>query len=139
MEKSSSSASDDEAGLGTRKFTRAQRKRLRKKKLKEAALNRRKIIGPELPSSTLIGNGHHLHPEGGDIVAKHQSQDVRRIAAEGLESGIEQQLGDPSSCTSQNKQKQRRVSRKLAKGRLKPLTMEDCHQVPKLPDSNNEA
>lgn len=31
-------------------LTRAQRKRLRRKKLKEAASNRRKFIGPMLPS-----------------------------------------------------------------------------------------
>lgn len=32
------------------KLTRAQRKRIRKRKLKEAASSRRKIIGPLLPS-----------------------------------------------------------------------------------------
>lgn len=32
-------------------MTRAQRKRLRKKKLKEAASTRRKLIGPMLPTS----------------------------------------------------------------------------------------
>lgn len=41
----SSSGNDDG------KLTRAQRKRLRKRKLKEAASHRRKIIGPLLPGS----------------------------------------------------------------------------------------
>nr|KAJ0187930.1 hypothetical protein LSAT_V11C900456630 [Lactuca sativa] len=35
--------------LGSQKLTRAQRKRLRTKKLKEAASHRRQIIGLELP------------------------------------------------------------------------------------------
>lgn len=36
---------------GDGKLTRAQRKRLRKRKLKEANSRRRKIIGPLLPAS----------------------------------------------------------------------------------------
>ena len=61
MEKSSCSTSDDNDNddggeSGTQKLTRAQRKRLRKKKLKEDASRRGKIIGPLLPSSNDDGD-----------------------------------------------------------------------------------
>ena len=49
--------------MGERKLTRSQRKRMRKRKLKESAAagahlqQRRKIIGPVLPSKYLPGEG----------------------------------------------------------------------------------
>lgn len=46
---SSSSSSSGDEGDEPKKLTRAQRKRLRKKKLKEAASTHRKFIGPTLP------------------------------------------------------------------------------------------
>lgn len=52
-----SSNGESEVGNdGSVKLTRAQRKRLRKKKLKEAASQRRKIIGPLLLGSTDEGS-----------------------------------------------------------------------------------
>lgn len=67
---------EDEGG-GTQKLTRAQRKRLRKKKLKQAASQpRRKIIGPLLPTSTTACEG------GGDAV-ENAAQGVGQNAAEG--------------------------------------------------------
>ena len=75
MEKSSCSASDgnDDSESGTQKLTRAQRKRLRKKKHKEDASRRGKIIGPLLPSTKEVGDGGCT---GG----------VRRIAAENVDA-----------------------------------------------------
>ena len=72
MEKSSCSASDvnDDSESGQQKLTRAQRKRLRKKKLKEDASRRGNIIGPLLPSEG----------EAGDV--ETEPPDVRRNAAE---------------------------------------------------------
>ncbi|XP_072971510.1 uncharacterized protein [Typha angustifolia] len=52
---SPSSASDSDP----KKLTRAQRKRLRKRKLKETAFTRRKIIGPLLPSTYQGQEGKH--------------------------------------------------------------------------------
>ncbi|XP_077217036.1 uncharacterized protein LOC143851469 [Tasmannia lanceolata] len=49
LEKGNSSSDTNEFAL-PQKLTRAQRKRVRRKKLKEAASCRRKIIGPLLPS-----------------------------------------------------------------------------------------
>lgn len=89
---------DDDSELGFEKLTRAQRKRLRKKKLKEAACNRREIIGPELP------------PGKGDD--DQQSEGVRRNAAERVESGNEHDhRGETPSCI---KVKHRRMSKKKA-------------------------
>lgn len=51
-ESGSSATSGDEDGngdSGTQKLTRAQRKRLRKKKLKEDTCRRKQVIGPLLP------------------------------------------------------------------------------------------
>ena len=73
---------DDEGGLGFAKLTRAQRKRLRKKKLKEAACNRREIIGPQLP---------------GKSEDDQQSEGVRRNAAERVGSGNEDEHSKTSS------------------------------------------
>ncbi|KAL5988263.1 hypothetical protein ACLOJK_036026 [Asimina triloba] len=49
-------SSDDASECAPQKLTRAQRKRIRKKKLKEAASRRRKIIGPLLPTHEDIQN-----------------------------------------------------------------------------------
>lgn len=49
---SSSGEDDGEDDCGSQKLTRAQRKRLRKKKLKEDVSRRRQIIGPLLPPSS---------------------------------------------------------------------------------------
>lgn len=59
------------------KFTRAQRKRLRKSKLKEAALQRRKIIGPLLPASNEEIDPNHVGVE----VVNNCVEGVRQNAA----------------------------------------------------------
>lgn len=56
---------DDASQSETQKLSRAQRKRLRKKKVKEDAFRRGKIIGPLLPSSETDGVGSlQCEPEG---------------------------------------------------------------------------
>ncbi|XP_009394288.2 uncharacterized protein LOC103979796 [Musa acuminata AAA Group] len=76
---------DDGSELGctsdveSKKLTRAQRKRIRKRKLKEAASVRRKIIGPLLPSSDQDLNkpskkpSHENLPESRQDSAEHLS------------------------------------------------------------------
>ncbi|KAD5960949.1 hypothetical protein E3N88_12422 [Mikania micrantha] len=76
-----SASSEEQGELGFKKFTRAQRKRLRKRKLKEAGSHRRQIIGPQLPPDDLIDGEvshvpEHQHPQG-----------VRRNVAKRLETG----------------------------------------------------
>ncbi|KAJ0557068.1 hypothetical protein HanIR_Chr07g0320931 [Helianthus annuus] len=57
--------SEGEGELGFEMLTRAQRKRLRKKKLKEAASQRREIIGPQLnPDHT---GGDRIDGEVGSV------------------------------------------------------------------------
>ncbi|KAL3844682.1 hypothetical protein ACJIZ3_002085 [Penstemon smallii] len=98
-ESSSCSKEREDGDLVSEKPTRAQRKRLRKKKLKEAASQRRKIIGPLLPSS--IGDSENVPEES-----------VRQNAA--LEPNTTtDSSGEPASCSKSNKLKQRRKSKKL--------------------------
>ncbi|KAL0461862.1 UNVERIFIED_CONTAM: hypothetical protein Slati_0073800 [Sesamum latifolium] len=108
-----SSSSDDSEGEngGSGKLTRAQRKRLRKKKLKEAASQRRKIIGPLLPGSSDDGN------DGSVDLAGNAPESVRRNAATEVS-------GAPASCSKQNKLKQRRKSKKLAAKKLNSSSIE---------------
>ncbi|XP_062177971.1 uncharacterized protein LOC133882773 isoform X2 [Alnus glutinosa] len=75
LEESGCSACDDTDGESgpRRKLTRAQRKRLRKKKLKEDASRRGNIVGPLLRPST-------SESEGGDV--ETEPPDVRRNVAE---------------------------------------------------------
>ncbi|XP_057981905.1 uncharacterized protein LOC131167106 [Malania oleifera] len=98
----SPSPSEEEEGdadtAGPKKLTRAQRKRLRKQKLKEEASRRRKIIGPLLLSTSQ------------DDAFQHGPPGVRRNAAEEPRtSAID------NSENTQNKLKHRRMAKRLAK------------------------
>ncbi|KAK6152804.1 hypothetical protein DH2020_012443 [Rehmannia glutinosa] len=98
------SSSDDEGeNGGTEKLTRAQRKRLRKRKLKEAASRRRKIIGPLLPPGSSDDKN-----DGGVEVVDNVPEGVRQNAATDVSSG------EPASCSKGNKRKQRRKSKNLS-------------------------
>ncbi|KAL8528853.1 hypothetical protein ACS0TY_006347 [Phlomoides rotata] len=108
-ESESASSSDDCTGeiSGTdQKLTRAQRKRLRKSKFKEATSHRRKIIGPLLPAS----NDDIDHNHGG-------VESVRQNAATNV-------LGDATSCSKKNKLKKRRMSKKLSVAKLNSSSTE---------------
>ncbi|KAA8514825.1 hypothetical protein F0562_018004 [Nyssa sinensis] len=73
----SSSSGDGEGERGPQKLTRAQRKRLRKKKLKEEASPRRKVVGPLLPTTSDDGKG-----DDGNNVIKNEPQGVCSNATE---------------------------------------------------------
>ena len=76
---SSDGDGDGDGDGGKQKLTRAQRKRLRKKKLRQAAFQRRPIIGPLLPTSSEADEGLVLD----------ETQPVRHNAAEeSVVSGI---------------------------------------------------
>ncbi|CAH9069192.1 unnamed protein product [Cuscuta europaea] len=92
---SSSSLSDEEGGCEAQKLTRAQRKRIRRTKLKEAASRRQKIIGPLLPNASV--------ENGAEIVQGHLT-------------GVCQNAYQPeetAQCTKKNKVKNRRAYKKL--------------------------
>ncbi|KAL6952481.1 hypothetical protein U1Q18_050628 [Sarracenia purpurea var. burkii] len=74
---SSSSSDDDEGECGSQKLTRAQRKRLRKRKLKRASSHRRKIIGPLLPTNS----------DDGVVDLRNEAQGVRCNVAEKSDIG----------------------------------------------------
>ncbi|CAH9089894.1 unnamed protein product [Cuscuta epithymum] len=91
---SSSSSSDEEGGCEAQKLTRAQRKRIRRTKLKEAASRRQKIIGPLLPNASV--------ESGAENVQEHLP-------------GVCQNAYPPETaqCTKKNKVKNRRMCKKL--------------------------
>lgn len=77
VESTSASSGDDYAGEisgNDQKLTRAQRKRLRKSKLKEAASQRRKIIGPLLPASN--DHNHEAVNNEAEGVRQNDSENV---------------------------------------------------------------
>ncbi|XP_052195093.1 uncharacterized protein LOC127803101 isoform X2 [Diospyros lotus] len=114
---SSSSCSEDGDEIGPGKLSRAQRKRLRKRKLKEEASRRRKIIGPLLPADS--GDDGHGNP-------RNEPQGVRRNVSE--ESEIGDKPGDAAACKNYDKIKHRRMAKKLARERLKPPATENSVQ-----------
>ncbi|KAM5576839.1 hypothetical protein ABKV19_007598 [Rosa sericea] len=107
LDSGSSATSGDEDGTGeseTQKLTRAQRKRLRKKKLKEDASRRKQIIGPLLPST--VGEGENCTPD----VRRNASEEPKCIC-------VGDQPPQPGCSNQENKVKQRRKAKKLAKER----------------------
>lgn len=112
MQDSSPAASDNDDGeseSAPQKLTRAQRKRLRKKKLKD---DRKQLVGPLLPSPSLDSYGGCIEGGGGSTGEKC-TQPVRQNAEDSC---------GPSG--GQSKQKLRRMAKKLAKERLKHSS--DC-------------
>lgn len=113
-EEKTSCSSGHESEWGPQKLTRAQRKRLRKKKLKDAASRRRKIIGPLMPQpETSIDSS-----AGGNTLEKEPSPVRCNAAAEKLDNETEKP-GEHSASTSRNKLKHRRVAKRLARGKVK--------------------
>ncbi|XP_044462707.1 uncharacterized protein LOC123193694 [Mangifera indica] len=107
---------DDDNGEGGKyqpqKLTRAQRKRLRKKKLKEDASRRSKIIGPLLPPT--INEDANDNYRGDEI----HRQDVRQNVDEKCDV-THDKPGGAVGCSNQNKIKNRRFAKKVAKEQLK--------------------
>lgn len=91
----SSSSGDQESDHGPKKLTRAQRKRIRRKKLKEAASRRQNIIGPLLPTE----EGDHKVVSPSTIDEEPQ--------------GVRQNANETESCSKPNKRKQRRMAKRL--------------------------
>ncbi|KAF5463621.1 hypothetical protein F2P56_013779 [Juglans regia] len=121
------STSDDNGDgepVRPQQLTRAQRKRLRKKKLKEDACRRGKIIGPLLPStSDDVGD-----PGGGDgDVVEKEPPAVRHSAAENKLDATTNKSGEKAAGVNQKKLKQRRMAKRLAKEGLKSSSsVENC-------------
>ncbi|CAI0430543.1 unnamed protein product [Linum tenue] len=105
---SSSPSSDNEGDGGVQKLSRAQRKRLRKKKIKEDVSRRKGIIGPLLPGSP---------PEEAE-----SSLGVRQNAQQSGEGDGGNSRGERPRLETPNASriKQRRKAKKLAKEKLVP-------------------
>ncbi|XWS45122.1 hypothetical protein CRYUN_Cryun15aG0109900 [Craigia yunnanensis] len=119
--KSSSSSSDEEddgSQAETQKLSRAQRKRLRNKKLKEDAFRRGNIIGPLLPLSEDDGVG----------LLQSEPQGVRENAAHKEVVSSDKPGDQQGGCSSNKKVKQRRIAKKLAREGLKSTETENSDQ-----------
>ncbi|KAL8143182.1 hypothetical protein V2J09_016214 [Rumex salicifolius] len=112
---SSSDGNDEDGDLGPHKLTRAQRKRLRKKKLKQSSTSspqRRKIIGPLLASPV-------NKPKGDSVsMGEYHTPGVRGNAAENQSQNA---APDSEECGAQKeaKSKRRRMAKKLAREKTK--------------------
>ncbi|XP_054809751.1 uncharacterized protein LOC129311446 isoform X2 [Prosopis cineraria] len=113
----SASASGDEVQESeSQKLTRAQRKKIRKKKLKEEAIRRGKLIGPLLPTNgDLDAHEGANHPPG-----------VRSNASESQEYCGADEPGPPTS----KKVNQRRKAKRMAKGKQNSSNSENPNQHP---------
>ncbi|WJX55244.1 hypothetical protein P8452_41036 [Trifolium repens] len=106
-ENASTSGEEEEHDSDTEKLTRAQRKRIRKKKMKEEAIVRGKLIGPLMP-----------------LIQTTQREDddpppVRSNASE---------EGDETACAKSKKIKQRRMTKRVAKEKRVASALEECNQ-----------
>lgn len=133
---STSEEDDDDDGEGrleseTLKLTRAQRKRLRRKKLKEDISRRGKIIGP-LPLSSNDGEG------GCSSAVKERSPSVRENVDENYIHLSAAASNNPGSGANQSKLKQRRMAKRLARERLKPSIVETDVQDQTLKSTTEE-
>ncbi|KAF8404859.1 hypothetical protein HHK36_009749 [Tetracentron sinense] len=105
LEEGNSSTSVDEDESAPQKLSRAQRKRLRKKKLKETASRRRKLIGPQLPSTDADSNDEEP-PNLRDNAVEEESD-------AGIHNPEFVSPGEQLACTAQNKLKRRRMAKRL--------------------------
>ncbi|KAF3621957.1 putative glycosyltransferase 7-like [Capsicum annuum] len=103
-DKGSSNDDDVESDHGPEKLTRAQRKRIRRKKLKEAASRRQNIIGPLFPTEESDDKGVNLS------TSDEKPQGVRQNVNE---------TDNAESCSKQNRLKQRRMAKRLVGGSSK--------------------
>ncbi|KAJ0040667.1 hypothetical protein Pint_27866 [Pistacia integerrima] len=107
---------DDNNGEGgecePQKLSRAQRKRLHKKKLKEDASRRSKIIGPLLPTTNKEDENDN---DGRDEI---QQPGVRQNVHEECEV-TKDKFGGAVGCSKQKKLKNRRLAKRVAKEQLK--------------------
>ncbi|KAI3722706.1 hypothetical protein L2E82_33748 [Cichorium intybus] len=130
VERNFSASSEEDDELGSGKLTRAQRKRLRKKKLKEGGSHRRQIIGPELPST----GDDQIDGEGSGVPEIQQSEGVRRNVSDGSETGNDHNHRQ-ETCSS-IRVKHRRMSKKKARYNPKTPPMVSNHETTTPGDQN---
>lgn len=99
-----SESPSDSAESCSQHLTRAQRKRIRKKKLKEAASNSKRIIGPLLPAKPIVEDFSTEAPKCHDAEPS------------GLQSQQRSAISDIGSSTAQRKSKQRRHAKRINQG-----------------------
>ncbi|KAK2372511.1 hypothetical protein QL285_073635 [Trifolium repens] len=109
-ENASTSGEEEEHDSDTEKLTRAQRKRIRKKKMKKEAIVRGKLIGPLMPP-----------------VQTTQREDDDRGDPPPVRSNASEE-GDETTCAKSKKIKQRRMTKRVAKEKRVASALEKCNQ-----------
>ncbi|AES94511.2 hypothetical protein MtrunA17_Chr5g0400981 [Medicago truncatula] len=107
-ENASTSGEEEGHDSEMEKLTRAQRKRIRKKKMKEEAILRGKLIGPLLPPTQATQCGDDAPPP---TVRSNASQE-----------------GDETVCVNSKKMKQRRMAKRVAKEKRVASPLDKCNQ-----------
>ncbi|KAK4367855.1 hypothetical protein RND71_011647 [Anisodus tanguticus] len=103
--RASSSSGDQESDCGTEKLTRAQRKRIRRKKLPHS---RQDIIGPLLPTEGSDGKGVNVSTTQEEPPAGNSAAIIVLVQVHCPD--------DAESCSKQNRLKQRRIDKRLVAG-----------------------
>ncbi|GAU26144.1 hypothetical protein TSUD_226070 [Trifolium subterraneum] len=110
-ENASTSGEEQEEYSETERLTRAQRKRIRKKKMKEEAIVRGKLIGPLMPPIQTMQRGDHDDHDDPPPVRSNASEE-----------------GDETTCAKSKKMKQRRMTKRVAKEKRDASALEKCNQ-----------
>ncbi|RDX94630.1 hypothetical protein CR513_22969, partial [Mucuna pruriens] len=100
----SSTSCNEENDSEAVKLTRAQRKKIRKKKLKEEAIHRGKLIGPLLP-----------------LIPTQVAEDAPGVRSNAPEEG------DEAACAKTVRVKHRRMTKRLAKEKRNASTSENSN------------
>ncbi|XP_058778088.1 uncharacterized protein LOC131652283 [Vicia villosa] len=103
-----STSGEEEDGSETEKLTRAQRKRIRKKKMKEESILRGNLIGPLMPPAQTTQAGDNDPPP------------VRSNAST---------KGDKTTSANAKKMKQRRMAKRVVKEKRDASPLDNCNQV----------
>ncbi|CAJ1929231.1 unnamed protein product [Sphenostylis stenocarpa] len=109
----SSTSVDEERDSETEKLSRAQRKKIRKRKLKEEAIHRGKLIGSLLPLNTT-----------------QVACDAPPVRSNASEEATRLGLSDGTACAKSMKVKHRRMAKRLAKqkGNASSSTSDNTNQ-----------
>ncbi|XP_058778102.1 uncharacterized protein LOC131652293 isoform X2 [Vicia villosa] len=100
---------EEEHGSETEKLTRAQRKRIRKKKMKEESILRGNLIGPLMPPTQTTQVGDNDPPPVRSNVSKKGDETTRSSNAKRM--------------------KQRRMAKKVVKEKRVASPLDNCNQV----------
>jgi len=125
----SSTSVNEECDSDTEKLSRAQRKKIRKKKLKEEAAHRGNLIGPLLPlTSTHVARDAPPVRSNAILLSMscYVTDRVMYVVSDFYAAHLG--LGDEADCGKSVKLKQRRMAKRLAKQKGNASSAENTNQ-----------